>query len=135
MGRFEVWAWLWGLLFTIHLVGFPIALPLFVLLYLRSYGGSWLTVTILTAVTGSFLYGVYDYFLRGPLAETLARFSLLTFGSLNRLDLLQTKTRCRRLEIRAIEQWSPFPAFSIFNLELSNALNILLRKKLVEGVT
>ena len=31
-GSFEIWAWLWGLFFTIHLIGFPVALPLFVFL-------------------------------------------------------------------------------------------------------
>ena len=65
-GSLEIWAWLWGLFFAVHLVGFPIALPLFVFLYVKSYGGSWLTAIILTAVTGSFLYGVYDYFLNVP---------------------------------------------------------------------
>ena len=65
-GSLEIWAWLWGLFFAIHLIGFPIALPLFVFLYVKLYGGSWLTAIILTAVTGSFLYGIYDYFLSVP---------------------------------------------------------------------
>src|SRR5262245_56739389 len=29
-GSLEIWAWLWGLFFAIHLIGFPTALPLFV---------------------------------------------------------------------------------------------------------
>jgi hypothetical protein len=65
-GSLEIWAWLWGLFFAIHLIGFPIALPLFVFLYVKLYGGSWLTAITLTAVTGSFLYGIYDYFLSVP---------------------------------------------------------------------
>jgi len=65
-GSLEIWAWLWGLFFAIHLIGFPIALPLFVFLYVKLYRGSWLTAIILTAVTGSFLYGIYDYFLSVP---------------------------------------------------------------------
>jgi hypothetical protein len=32
-GSLEIWAWLWGLFFAIHLIGMPIALPLFVFLY------------------------------------------------------------------------------------------------------
>jgi hypothetical protein len=65
-GSLEIWAWLWGLFFAIHLIGFPIALPLFVFLYVKLYGGSWLTAIILTAVTWGFLYGIYDYFLSVP---------------------------------------------------------------------
>ena len=65
-GSLEIWAWLWGLFFAIHLIGFPIALPLFVFLYVKLYGGSWLTTVILTAITGGFLYGIYDYLLNAP---------------------------------------------------------------------
>jgi len=65
-GSLEIWAWLWGLFFAIHLIGFPIALPLFVFLYVKLYGGSWLTTIILTAVTWGFLYGIYDYVLSVP---------------------------------------------------------------------
>jgi hypothetical protein len=68
-GSLEVWAWLWGLFFAVHLVGFPIAVPLFVFLYVKSYGGSWSTALLLTAVTGGFLYGIYDYFLSVPWPE------------------------------------------------------------------
>ncbi|HEY3169132.1 MAG TPA: hypothetical protein VGK57_17995, partial [Candidatus Binatia bacterium] len=59
-GSLEIWAWLWGLFFAIHLIGFPIALPLFVFLYVKLYGGSWLTAVLLTAITWGFLYGIYD---------------------------------------------------------------------------
>jgi hypothetical protein len=65
-GSLEIWAWLWGLFFAIHLIGFPVALPLFVFLYVKLYGGSWLTTIILTAVTWGFLYGIYDYLLSVP---------------------------------------------------------------------
>ena len=65
-GSLEIWAWLWGLFFAIHLIGFPIALPLFVFLYVKLYGGSWLTTIILTAATWGFLYGIYDYLLNVP---------------------------------------------------------------------
>jgi hypothetical protein len=65
-GSLEIWAWLWGLFFAIHLIGFPIALPLFVFLYIKLYGGSWLTAITLTAVTSGFLHGIYDYVLSVP---------------------------------------------------------------------
>jgi hypothetical protein len=64
-GSLEIWAWLWGLFFAIHLIGFPIALPLFVL-YVKLYGGSWLTAVLLTAITWGFLYGIYDNLLSVP---------------------------------------------------------------------
>lgn len=65
-GSLEIWAWLWGLFFAIHLIGFPIALPLFVFLYVKFYGGSWLTAVLLTALTSGFLYGVYERLLSVP---------------------------------------------------------------------
>jgi hypothetical protein len=65
-GSLEIWAWLWGLFFAVHLIGFPIALPLFVFLYVKLYGGNWLTTVFLTALTWGFLYGIYDYVLSVP---------------------------------------------------------------------
>jgi hypothetical protein len=65
-GSLEIWAWLWGLFFAVHLLGFPIALPLFVFSYIKWYGGSWLTAILLTVVTWGFLYGIYDYLLHVP---------------------------------------------------------------------
>ena len=65
-GSLEIWGWLWGLFFAIHLIGFPIALPLFVFLYVKLYGGSWLTAVLLTALTSGFLYGIYERLLSVP---------------------------------------------------------------------
>lgn len=65
-GSLEIWAWLWGLYLAIHLIGFPIALPLFVFAYVKFYGGGWLTAIALTALTWGFLYGIYDYLLNVP---------------------------------------------------------------------
>ena len=65
-GSLEIWAWLWGLFFAIHLIGFPIALPLFVFLYVKLYGGSWLTAVLLTALTWGLLYGIYENMLSVP---------------------------------------------------------------------
>jgi hypothetical protein len=69
-GSLEIWAWLWGLFFAIHLIGFPIALPLFVFLYVKSYGGGWTTTIVLTALTWGFLHGLYDYLLNVPWPKT-----------------------------------------------------------------
>jgi hypothetical protein len=74
-GSLEIWAWLWGLFFAVHLIGFPIALPLFVFSYVKLYGGGWLTAALLTALTWGFLYGIYDHLLNVPWPKPwLARF-------------------------------------------------------------
>ena len=65
-GSLEIWAWLWGLFFAIHLIGFPIALPLFVFSYVKLYGGGWITALLLTGLTWGFIYGLYDYLLSVP---------------------------------------------------------------------
>jgi hypothetical protein len=65
-GSLEIWAWLWGLFFAIHLIGMPIALPLFVFLYVKLYGGGWATALILAGGTWGFLYGVFEQLLHVP---------------------------------------------------------------------
>jgi hypothetical protein len=65
-GSLEIWAWLWGLFFAIHLIGMPIALPLFVFLYVKIYGGRWTTAIILAAGTWGFLYGIFEQVLHVP---------------------------------------------------------------------
>jgi hypothetical protein len=65
-GSLEIWAWLWGLFFAIHLIGFLVALPLFVFLYVKVYGGRWMTASIITAGTWAFLYGVFEQILHVP---------------------------------------------------------------------
>jgi hypothetical protein len=65
-GSLEIWAWLWGLFFAIHIIGFPIALPLFVFLYVKLYGGSWPNAVILSGGTWGALYGVFDQLLHVP---------------------------------------------------------------------
>lgn len=56
----EIWAWLLALLLAIPLIGLPVALPLFVLVYIRFYGGSWLMGLVLAALIVAFIYGVYQ---------------------------------------------------------------------------
>lgn len=65
-GSLEIWAWLWGLFFAIHLIGMPIALPLFVFLYTKLYGGSWTVALALAGGTWGFLYGVFEQLLHVP---------------------------------------------------------------------
>src|SRR5262245_23251103 len=65
-GSLEIWGWLWGLFFAIHLIGMPIALPLFVFLYTKLYGGSWTATLTLAGATWGFLYGVFEQLLHVP---------------------------------------------------------------------
>jgi hypothetical protein len=65
-GSLEIWAWLWGLFLAIHLIGFQAALPIFVFLYSKVYGGAWLTSMLLAAGTWGFLYGVFEEVLHVP---------------------------------------------------------------------
>jgi hypothetical protein len=65
-GSLEIWAWLWGLFFAIHIVGMPFALPLFVFLYVKLYGGGWILALTLAAGTWGFLYGVFEQILHVP---------------------------------------------------------------------
>ncbi|HXG50661.1 MAG TPA: tripartite tricarboxylate transporter TctB family protein [candidate division Zixibacteria bacterium] len=65
-GTLEIWAWLWGLFAAIHVVGFPVALPLFVLAYVKFYGGGWTTACSMAVATWGFLYGIFEKVLHVP---------------------------------------------------------------------
>lgn len=70
-GSLEIWAWLLGLFATIHVIGFPLTLPLFVFLYCKTYGGGWLLSLVLSSLTFGFLYGVFEQVLHVPWPEPL----------------------------------------------------------------
>ncbi len=59
-GTFEIWGWLLGLLAFIRIVGLDLALPIFVLVYVRFYGGSWRLCAFLTVMIAAFIFGIYD---------------------------------------------------------------------------
>jgi len=65
-GSLEIWGWLWGLFFAVHVIGFQAALPIFVFLYAKLYGSGWGTACILTAGTWAFLYGIFEQILHVP---------------------------------------------------------------------
>jgi hypothetical protein len=75
-GSLEIWAWLWGLFFAIHLIGFQAALPIFVFLYTKLYGGGWPTAILLAAGTWGFLEGVFEEILHVPWPEPWLKFLL-----------------------------------------------------------
>ncbi len=56
-------AWIVGFAVTIYIVGFGIAIPLFVLSYTKSHGGGWLGSIILAALLTTVCYGAFRYLL------------------------------------------------------------------------
>ncbi len=53
-------AWVLGFFLAIYLLGFLIAMPLFVLTYMKTHGTRWLTTIILTILTPLFIYGLFE---------------------------------------------------------------------------
>jgi len=62
-----IFAWIAGCILLVLLVGFPVAVPLFVFSYLslQSPAGWWLSLT-LTAVAWGFFYGIFQRLLHLP---------------------------------------------------------------------
>ena len=59
--------WMVGFLVAIVLLGFPIAVPLFLLLYLRLQGGEgWILSIVITGITWAVFYGLFDALLHLP---------------------------------------------------------------------
>jgi hypothetical protein len=59
--------WMVGFLAAIVLLGFPVAVPLFLLLYLRLQGGEgWTMSLVITAVVWGVFYGLFDALLHLP---------------------------------------------------------------------
>ena len=60
-------AWMLAFFFAIILVGFPIAVPLFVALYLKLQGGEgWVISIVVTAAVFGVFYGLFDALLHLP---------------------------------------------------------------------
>lgn len=65
-------AWILGFFLTIVLLGFPVAIPVFVLAYLRLQGReSWMLSIVLAAAAWLAFYVVFDRLLHLPFAEGL----------------------------------------------------------------
>jgi Tripartite tricarboxylate transporter TctB family len=54
------WAWVIGFLIAIYLIGFVIAIPLFILAYMNSHGIGWIKAVIFAILTVAFVYGIFD---------------------------------------------------------------------------
>ncbi len=60
-------AWILGFFFGILLLGFLVAVPVFVLAYLKIQGGrGWVFSAVFTAVVWAFFYGLFDLLLHLP---------------------------------------------------------------------
>jgi hypothetical protein len=60
-------AWMLAFFLAIILLGFPIAVPLFMLLYLRLQGGErWIISLVITAAVFGVFYGLFDALLHLP---------------------------------------------------------------------
>ena len=66
----EIFLWVVGFFLLILLLGFPIAVPLFVFLYLKLAGGeSWTLATILAFFSWLFIEGLFDRLLHIPMPQ------------------------------------------------------------------
>ena len=67
-----IFLWTLGFLAMILLVGFPLAVPIFVFAYLKIAGKEpWVLSLILTAIAWVFMEGLFDRFLHIPFSEGL----------------------------------------------------------------
>lgn len=63
-------AWIGGFFAAIVLVGFPVAVPIFVFLYLKLESReSWLFSAVATAAVSAFFYGLFDRLLHLPFQQ------------------------------------------------------------------
>ena len=63
-GRYLVaGAWIVGFFLVIYLLGFMIAIPLFIFAYMKSHGTRWLTTVIFTILAPLLIYGVFELLL------------------------------------------------------------------------
>lgn len=61
----EVFSWIAGFILLVFLLGFPVAVPLFMLSYLRLQSGTgWWQSVALTAAAWGFFYGVFERLVR-----------------------------------------------------------------------
>ena len=60
-----IFSWIAGFILLVYLVGFPLAVPLFIFLYLKFYSQeSWLSSVALTAAAWGFFYVVFQRVVR-----------------------------------------------------------------------
>ncbi len=70
-GNLEIWTWIIGFFAAIHVIGFPVAVPVFVFSYTKAYGGSWILSALLGALSWGFVYFLFDTLLHVPWPKPL----------------------------------------------------------------
>ncbi|MFQ5850316.1 MAG: hypothetical protein ACE5JU_06965 [Candidatus Binatia bacterium] len=70
-GNIEIWAWLLGFYGGILLIGFLIAVPVFVFAYAKTYGARWVIALSLAVFAWGFIYGIFEYILHVPWPEPI----------------------------------------------------------------
>jgi hypothetical protein len=65
-GNVEIWCWILGFYLLIITIGFPIAVPLFVLAYSKFYRAGWALAFMLCGIAWGFVYGVFEKVLHVP---------------------------------------------------------------------
>ncbi|MFC1980600.1 tripartite tricarboxylate transporter TctB family protein [Chloroflexota bacterium] len=53
-------AWVLGFFLAIYLVGYIIAIPLFIFAYMKSHNTGWLATIIFTVLTPAIIYGIFE---------------------------------------------------------------------------
>jgi hypothetical protein len=66
---FAVFGWMFGFFVAIYIIGFPISVFLFILLFLKLHDRGWTTAIISAVVTAGLIYLVFVVFLKTPLFQ------------------------------------------------------------------
>lgn len=55
--------WMVSLVVGVHLVGFLVAIPVFLLVFLKLHDTGWLSAILIAGITTGTIYGLFEYFL------------------------------------------------------------------------
>ena len=66
-----LFAWLVGLFLAVYLAGFLVAIPLFILSYMKTHGAKWHVAIIFAILVTAIVYGVFEVALKVYLYEGL----------------------------------------------------------------
>jgi len=79
----SIFIWILGFFFLVLLAGFPVAVPLFVFLYLKMEARvGWVLSVVNTVVTWGIFYGLFVWFLNVPFMEGFIQKGLRALGLL-----------------------------------------------------
>lgn len=70
-GNLEIWGWMLGFFAAVHLIGFLTTIPVFVFVYSKIYGASWVTSLALSIFCWGFVYGIFEQLMHVPWPKAL----------------------------------------------------------------